>query len=106
MRFLTDWQPKADEKLLSELPLKQGLQLYIDAWKGLLSTSVISITIAGAGVLVAVVASMFVTTTAIIGVGTSILAFFSSLLLEHPFSSVFVILAFVIALFAVRARTQ
>jgi hypothetical protein len=105
MRFLSDLQPRADEKLLTELPFKQGLQIYVDAWKGLLSVSVKSMTIAGAGVLAAVVASMFVTTATLVGIGSSILAFFSGLLLEHPFSSVFVLIAFVFGLIVLRART-
>lgn len=104
MRFLSDLQPRADDKLITEFPLRESLKIYAKSWKGLVSTSAMSVAIAGVGMLAVAIASMFITTTALVATGSAILTFFATLITDHPIS-VFVFVAFVVALIAVRVRT-
>lgn len=95
---------RAEEKLITEYPFREGLAVYLDAWKQLFSTSIKSLAIAGVGVVLVAVASMFLTAAAVIGVASSVLTFFSSLIINHPFSALLALVAVVIGLFALRAR--
>ncbi len=95
---------RAEEKLITEYPLRDGLAVYLDAWKKLLSTSLKSMAIAGVGMVVVVVASMFVTAAAVIGVASSVFTFLFSLIVDHPISALLALVGVVIGLIALRGR--
>jgi hypothetical protein len=95
---------RADEKLITEYPFREGLAVYLDAWKQLLSISLKSIAIAGVGVLIVVVASMFLTGAAVLAVASSIVTFFTSLIVDHPIFSLLALVGVVIGLIALRGR--
>jgi hypothetical protein len=94
-------QARRDEKLITEFPLKEGLAIYLDAWKQLFSSTVKSVIIGAFGVLVVGIASIFLTAAAVIGVASSIFTF---LVIDHPILTVLVLVVFVFALLAVRAQ--
>lgn len=94
----------SEEKLITEYSLREGLAIYLDAWKRFFSTSVKSLVFVGSGVLVVAVASMFLTTAAVLGAATSVLSFFSSLIVEHPFLMLSGLVAFIFGLLVLRAR--
>ena len=96
---------RREEKLITEYPFKEGLAIYLDAWKQLLSTAAKSIAISGLGVLVVAIVSMFLSAAALLSVASAILGFFTSLIVDHPIALV-VLVAFIIGLIVLRGRAR
>jgi len=96
---------RRDEKLITEYPFKEGLAIYLDAWKQLLSTAVKSIAISGLGVLVVAIASMFLSAAAVLAVASTVLGLFTSFIVDHPFA-LLLLVAFIICLIVLRGRAR
>ena len=96
---------RREEKLITEYPFREGLAIYLDAWKQLLSTAAKSIAISGLGVLVVAIVSMFLSAAALLSVASTILGFFTSLIVDHPIALV-VLVAFIIGLIVLRGRAR
>jgi hypothetical protein len=95
---------KQDERLISELPLREGLAIYLDAWKQLISTAFKSLVVAGLALLVVAIASMFLTAATVISVTSLVVTFFMSLIVDHPFLTLLALVGFVLGLLALRGR--
>jgi hypothetical protein len=96
---------RRDEKLITEYPFKEGLAIYLDAWKQLLSTAVKSIAISGLGVLVMAIVSMFLSAASLLGVASAILGLITSVIVDHPIA-LLVLVAFIIGLIVLRGRAR
>jgi hypothetical protein len=97
---------RREEKLITEYPLKEGLAIYLDAWKQLFSTAVKTIAISGLGVLVVAIVSMFLSTAALLGVASAIVGLFTSLIVDHPIFTLLVLVGFIIGLIVLRGRAR
>lgn len=95
---------KPDERLISELPLREGLAVYLDAWKQLIRTALKSLVVAGLALLVVAIASMFLTAATVVSVMSLVMTFFISVIVDHPFLTLLALVGFILGLFALRGR--